>query len=145
MKPKKIIWISIGVLTVIFLLFIFDFSGERKNKVGPISFEAQIDGQRAVTVVVTPERDQVDKSRWSFEVVLDTHSVELNEDLVQATILLDSNGKEYKPIVWEGDSPQGHHRKGVLRFDSVWPLTTLIELKIRDIGGVPERTFKWLL
>ena len=145
MKNIKIILVGAAAVVVIFGIFnSLDNKNENKD-IEPTSLYSQLNEEGAVTVAVTPERDSTDNGKWNFEVVLDTHSVELNEDLVQATILLDSYGKEYKPITWDGDPAGGHHRKGFLRFESVSPLTPSVELKVRDVGGVSERTFKWPL
>ena len=73
---------------------------------------------------------------------MSTHSVELDQDLTQVTVLVDDQGKEYKPLSWEG-AIGGHHREGTLIFDSITPIPKLIEMKIRDIDGISERSFKW--
>ena len=145
MKNIRIVLAGAAAVVLIFVILNSLNNKNENRETEPTSLDSQLNEEGAVAVQVTPYRDQADKSRWSFEVVLDTHSVELNEDLVQATVLLDSNGKEYKPTAWDGDLAQGHHRKGILRFNSVWPLTTLIELKMRGVGGVPERNFRWSL
>lgn len=87
----------------------------------------------------------------TFEVVLDTHSVELDGyDLGQLATLRVDQGPAIQPSGW--DAPAGgHHREGTLTF----PATTqdgrpsipdnarTIEVIIRDIGGVPERVVQW--
>ena len=73
---------------------------------------------------------------------MDTHSVELDQDMTESAVLIDGQDKEYKPIGWEGPSG-GHHREGVLVFDPIEPMPKYIELKIKNIGGVTERLFKW--
>jgi len=39
----------------------------------------------------------------------------------------------------------GHHRQAVLRFGKVAPDVKTIELIIKDVAGVKERTFRWNL
>lgn len=90
-----------------------------------------------VSVTVTPIASD-------FEISLNTHSEELSEDLVAVSELVDGQGKLYKPVSWEGDIPGGHHRKGVLKFNPISPRPKSIELKIKNVGGVPERNFKWI-
>jgi hypothetical protein len=83
---------------------------------------------------------------------MDTHSVPLDGyDLRQLAVLRTDQGIELTPNGW--DAPVGgHHRKGTLTFpatasDGQPVLTTTtreVELVIRDVAGVPERSFRWL-
>lgn len=95
-----------------------------------------------VTVAVTPQSAGVSEP-WAFKVVFDTHSVELDQDPVQVSVLV-ADGKEYRPTAWEGDPPGGHHRSGVLKFPAIAPGPRQIELRISEVGGI-ERSFAWTL
>ncbi|MEK7176853.1 MAG: hypothetical protein AAB719_00945 [Patescibacteria group bacterium] len=108
-------------------------------------WESRTDNQANVVVTVTPYVLSVDSKEWKFDIVLDTHSVELDQDMAKIAVLVDGNGKEYKAVKWEGSEPGGHHREGVLIFKSTNPLPSYLELKIKNIGGVSERLFKWNL
>lgn len=99
--------------------------------------------QSAVTVKVTPQSLQ--QTTWSFDVVFDTHSQELKDDLKESAVLVTPDGKQFSPIAWQGDPPGGHHRKGVLRFDAVSPTPERIELLIQRPGEQQPRTFRWVL
>ena len=103
-------------------------------------------GQVAITATwVGPNAGPV------FNVVMDTHPVDLDEyDLRQLAVLRVDGGAAIQPIGW--DAPKGgHHRKGALTFPSatsdgralLGPETRTVELIIRDVAGVPERTFQW--
>lgn len=94
-----------------------------------------------VTVKVTPQALS-SAAPLRFEVVLDTHSVELTQDMREIAALSDGV-REYKPTAWDGSPPGGHHRKGVLVFAPVSPMPASLTLTIRDIAGVPERRFTW--
>jgi hypothetical protein len=95
-------------------------------------------------VVVTPKT--LDPNTvWEFEVVMDTHTKPLNENLDQAAVLMDEAGQRYAPVAWVGDPPGGHHRKGVLRFSAPTRMPKSVELQIRGIGGGGTRTFRWEL
>ena len=74
---------------------------------------------------------------------MSTHSVELDQDMIKVTVLVDDSGKEYKPIAWEGPTG-GHHREGVVIFNKVTPTQKSITLKISSIGDV-NRSFNWQL
>ena len=96
-----------------------------------------------VIVSVTPKALVQDS--WSFEVVLDTHSVDLDYDLRSLSFLVDQKGREYKAVLWEGDPPEGHHRKGILKFKPLSPTPAAFMLKVRNVGSVGERSFEWRL
>lgn len=82
---------------------------------------------------------------WKFNVVLDTHSDELDQDLTKVVTLKDRSGNVYQPTVWEGSPPGGHHREGQLSFNPIVPKPDNITLIVKSIGGVAERTFLWEL
>lgn len=103
-----------------------------------------------VTVSVTWQGSAADPR---FTVVLDTHAVDLDGyDLRELAVLRTEDGREVQPVAW--DAPAGaHHREGTLVFPATTPdgapligtQTRTIELVIRDIADVPERSFQWTL
>lgn len=78
-----------------------------------------------------------------FEVRMNTHSVELNQDMIAVSTLKDGQGKEYPPDVWKGSPLGGHHRKGTLEFPVLEGNPTRVTLIIGSIADVPERIFEW--
>lgn len=100
---------------------------------------------RGVTVKVTPKALGSSDSRWEFSVVLDTHSADLSDDLVQSTTLTTDDGRTLKPVSWTGAAPGGHHRAGVLAFDVPAPRPVKIELRIVRPGESAPRIFRWQL
>lgn len=97
-----------------------------------------------VTVAVTPQNLTVDAKTWEFKIVLDTHSQNLSDDLLQSSALLTGSGR-HAPTAWEGAPPGGHHREGTLKFDPVNPLPATIELQIQRPGESGPRSFQWKL
>jgi len=76
-----------------------------------------------------------------FQIVLDTHSVNLDAyDLKSIAMLRDESGKIYSPSAADNKG-SGHHREAVVSFPKLSPGAKRIELVIRDIGAVKERTF----
>lgn len=134
---------TIIVIAVLGIVVASTISSEKREVTTKKVLETQTSDAAGVTVAVTPKEISTSIQTWDFEVSLNTHSVELNEDLVSEAILIDQNANIYKPIAWEGDSPGGHHREGVLRFHVISPLPTFVELKI--VAGGAERSFKWIL
>ena len=85
-----------------------------------------------------------------FDVVLDTHSVDLDAIDLQQLAVLRVDGVEIQPVSWEAPKG-GHHREGTLAFPETYADgrtligadTTSVELVIRDVAGVAERTYQW--
>lgn len=106
--------------------------------------EARSSDASGVKVVVTPRAVEVGAQFWEFEVVLDTHSQALSEDMARFTVIVDDAGRRTQAQSWEGDGP-GHHRKGILRFVAPQPRQHFIEIRMRRVGGADLRTFRWTL
>ncbi|HEU0020812.1 MAG TPA: hypothetical protein VFR55_03960 [Dehalococcoidia bacterium] len=115
-------------------------------------------GAGSVTFAATPAEPTylADKGHprdhWGFVVQLDTHSVDLTGlDLVDLTMLRDGQGREFKPVAWQGLSEDSHHRSGLLVFssqDAGGPLLSNhnsrpLELVLRDVAGVKKRMLRW--
>ena len=100
------------------------------------------DSGGGVTVKVTYLNPQAgDDTR--FQVILDTHSVNLDAyDLKALSLLRDDTAKTYQPTGAE-DNGGGHHREVTVSFPKLTPGTKGLELVIKDIAGVKERTFRW--
>src|SRR5262249_19740168 len=78
-----------------------------------------------------------------FEISLDTHSVDLDSyNLKALSSLRDSTGKTYQPTKVENKG-SGHHRQFVLVFPKPASGSSRLELVIKDIAGVKERSFVW--
>ena len=112
--------------------------------VAPV-FLTQSNNEKAVTVEVTPLNLPGGETSLDFEVVFDTHSVDLGFDPAAISLLRDDAGREYPALAWEGMGPGGHHRSGLLRFKAPGQATSFIEVVIRDVAGAPERVFRWNL
>lgn len=107
-------------------------------------YEGKTDAQGAVSVEVTPLKMEP-LGQTQFEVSLNTHSVELDDDLSQRAFLYDDKNNVYRPVNWEGSAPGGHHRSGILFFGPVIESAESLELILKDVGGVSLRSFKWSL
>jgi hypothetical protein len=95
-----------------------------------------------VTVKVTylnPEGD--DEAR--FQVALDTHSVNLDSyDFKTIAVLRDDSGNTYLPTAVENKGG-GHHRQTTVVFGKIASATKYVELVIKDLAAIKERTFRW--
>ena len=79
-----------------------------------------------------------------FNVVLDTHSVELDQYIFEDIVVLkDPAGKEHKPRLTSSKG-SGHHREAVLEFkDAQLSGVDHVELVIKGVAGGPERVFRF--
>lgn len=112
--------------------------------------ETLVDQQGAVTVAVTPlNLETTNVETVTFEVAMDTHSVDLSMDLATLATLTTENGNEVLATEWDAEMG-GHHVSGILSFPAVIDGTDLlqgaseIELIIRDVDAA-ERVFSWQL
>ncbi|QQR54580.1 hypothetical protein IPG41_05305 [Candidatus Peregrinibacteria bacterium] len=95
-----------------------------------------------VTVTVTPITP-LNPGGWQFEIELNTHSGELPEDLKSHAELLTDAGQTLSAFSWEVSSEQSHHQEGILSFSRTEIEPASIELILKGVGGVEERSFKW--
>jgi len=114
-------------------------------------------GQGGVTIQVTwvtanllasPEMESandLDLSRYlAFYVRLDADSADLSKyDLSRISVLHDLSGGEYQPEAWRPLNVAGDHQEGLLTFRKVELGGEGVELVIRGVGGVAERSYRW--
>ena len=147
---------TLTILTLVLAFlggFLFFYRGGPTKELAPVAnqanqqtatkqtWETKTEEQADVTVVVTPIDLSLNSKEWIFDVGMNTHSVELDQDMTKIAILVEDQGKEYKPISWEGPVG-GHHREGMLIFNQITPNPKSVELKISNIGDV-VRSFVW--
>ena len=107
--------------------------------------ETQMLDGNGVSVRVTPGGLGPESTMATFDVVLNTHSVDLSYDLGELAILRLDNGAESAPSGWTGRSG-GHHVSGRPTF-SVPGLGGVqsVELVLHDVAEVPVWSFAWKL
>jgi hypothetical protein len=135
------LWIALAAATLVFATASL---GPLPSN-GAATLAARTSDAGGVKVVVTPRALDPDSKTWEFEIVMDTHTKPLKEDLVQVAVLVDDAGRRYAPVSWQGDAPGAHHRKGTLHFTAPTEMPVTVELRINDVGGVAVRTFRWEL
>lgn len=112
-----------------------------------LAAQPQVDDQGAVTITVTPLGLPADGGPLTFEVAMNTHSVELDMPLAELASLTTDNGLSLTAASWDGPSG-GHHVAGTLAFalnqEQLGLLSTAgsVTLTIRDVDA-PERRFRW--
>lgn len=113
------------------------------TKTSASMLEPQINELASVTVEVSP-KEFVPGSPISFDISMNTHSVDLNYDLTKTATLIDDAGNIYRPLGWDGSPPSGHHRSGALTFPPLPSSAQSIKLVLSDINGA-DRVFEWQL
>ena len=148
-------WVRMGVIALVGLAVLVSVGLWARSNSGATAIT------QPGTMMQTNEDGQITiKATWQgrgagpvFAVEMDTHVVNLDGyDLKQLAVLRTDQGQEIQPVSWNAPTG-GHHRSGTLTFPATLadgtPLigsnTRNIELVIRNVGGVPERTLKWTL
>ena len=110
-------------------------------------FAELTDSQGAVTVIVKPLDLKSSPDTLSFEVTLDTHSIDLSMDLTALATLTTDTGQSVQASLW--DAPLGgHHVSGTLSFPASVEGKALLDgaskltLIIKDVDAL-ERAFAW--
>ena len=107
-----------------------------------IGYEAQSVEGGSVVVEVMPLALKIG-SPSEFEIAMNTHSVDLSNDMLKAVVLRDDTGKEYAPARWDGPDGGGHHRLGKIEFPALASGAKSVTLIVKGIASVPERIFTW--
>ena len=148
---KYLRFIALG-LGLIFLLFYFSI-GYKNDRIklqtqqeqitNQTQWETKTDEQEPILIKVTPLQLGAGQDSWRFEVDFTTHSIDLDMDVAKVVSLVDDKGNDFLPISWEGPGPGGHHISGNLIFNAITPMPKFVELKIKEVGGISERSFRW--
>lgn len=154
---KKNVLILI-VLIVGILFFVYNKKPEQRQTASVVQqlvdsqdnseiqkFKTQTDEQQPVSISITPVELSADSQSWKFKISFDTHSGSLDDNPLEVVSLVDDTGKIYKPSLWNGPVPGGHHIEGELVFDAINPIPKFVDLKIKNVGGISERSFRWEL
>lgn len=141
---------KLGIILILTMLTLTGFwvwtvmgqSQTQKSRVQEKLLTKQSDERGGVTVAAEPIFLEAGKEA-SFKIVLDTHNVELDYDLLKVSTLSDEKGNSFKPLSWSGGSG-GHHLKGDLVFPAFPAKAKLVQLLIAGISGF-DRRFIWNL
>lgn len=137
----RIFLIAVGIIAIGFGII----SSRGTEDMIANSYEGQGNSEGGVEIAVLPITMGPKASQWKFKVTLSTHYVELDYNMIDATIMTNEFGDTYNPVAWEGDPPGGHHISGILTFAALKQTPKSITLTMRTIAGVPERVFRWTL
>lgn len=141
-----------GSMILLILFLALPAWGQMMGRRGGQQALTQTNQAGGVTVAVTYKG--IAGERLTFEVKLDTHTVNLDEYIIEKiSRLRNDKGLELRPLGWESPQGGGHHRSGLLVFPASDPSgkpiidggTNYIELIMEGIAGVKERVLRWEL
>ena len=134
----KIFFYSLLALSVVIVFASYYSISASGNEISQkqLSLQTLISNQNDVEFQVTT------LSASEFQIEINTHSVNLDFDLVQISTLYDDIGNEYEPLNWDGSEPGGHHRSGILKFPTINNNAKSIKLVVIDSV---RREFNWNL
>jgi len=140
-KPKiKKIFYSLLILAVVIVLVSIYFTSNKSETTyinqDRQKFQTLTSNKNNVEFQVTP------LSSSEFRIYINTHSVQLDFNPAEISLLYDDSGNKYKPLRWDGSSPGGHHRNGILSFPEINKNAKSIKLVITDTA---RREFDWNL
>ena len=108
---------------------------------------ARTDSQGAITIKISPFNLDDPGDTLKFDVVMDTHSIDLSMDLTILAALTTDTGLSLRPTLWDGPMG-GHHVEGTLSFPttqngkSILEGTKQLTLTISNVDNV-TRVFEW--
>ena len=141
MRPRMILIAAAAVVAVAFgVAVVTTGDGDDPTPARAAGLAAKTVTAGEVTVRLEPHH--LDATGAEFVVTLDTHSEELDMDLVAgARLVVDDT--EWPATAWDGDGPSGHHREGRLRFDATGSAAGPVEMTLD--GFAEPVAAKWTL
>ncbi|MBI2190320.1 MAG: hypothetical protein HYU49_02145, partial [Candidatus Levybacteria bacterium] len=116
---KEILLLFLVIAAGLLLLGVKNRVEPKPIEVQPVNktYQTQENSQGEVGVAATPVILS-SKENTRFSLVLTTHSVDLDYDIKELSILTDDQKNEYKALSWDGGEG-GHHLKGTLVFPKI--------------------------
>lgn len=139
---KKIVALLFIVFSFVLLTFLLTAKKPNNNQVvsGSPQYKTLENSEGEVVVEVRPI-SLSSKENIRFNISLNTHSVELDKNLKDISVLVDDKGNEYKPVMFSGGE-SGHHIEGELVFPKLLQNASKVTLTIKGIAGI-DRAFRW--
>jgi hypothetical protein len=99
------------------------------------------DRRGGVTVTATLLPSVTAEGPLRVKVVLDTHSVSLDDLAFESIVALRAaDGSDVSPAAIEEARGSGHHREAIVVFAAI---TNPVVIVVKNVAGVTERSFSW--
>lgn len=137
MKTRSIarLILTVGLILVGFVMFGDSFGEETPG----LTRSHSGGGVRVEATYLNPQ----DTEAARFQVRMNTHSINLDDyDLKALSLLRDETGRVYRATSVENRG-SGHHRTVILNFSEVPAGIKNLELIIKSVAGIEERSFLW--
>lgn len=108
-----------------------------------IDLEEQTIESNKVAFSVTPEIDPGVSIKLLIS--MNTHSVNLNFDMLEVSKLVDSNGETFLPTEWQGPAGGGHHRSGTLIFLDIPENIHKLNFILSPGSKFQDLNFEWII
>lgn len=118
----------------------------RENVTGQENVLTLTDSQGTVVIQTTLMLAESSNSQLVFEIVMNTHSVDLNQyDLTRiANLSFESTSALPGSFSWESSNNDTHHKLGYLKWSGTTPKDiSALTLELEGIDEIPSRTFTW--
>ncbi|RHW38883.1 hypothetical protein D1B31_12930 [Neobacillus notoginsengisoli] len=117
---------------------------QRPDVQGTESPLSKTDAQGAVTIRASILPEESGDGKLTFEILMNTHSVDLSQYNLAEMATISSGGKELPAsFEWKTDGQDSHHMKGMLVWTGTVSLDKDLKLVLKDIGNIPEKRFFW--
>ena len=143
-KKRKYFW-RFSVILPVMVAFIIITGCSSTSTTSSLQVNDMLRSNSDGKVTIDVEYMGYNENLLSFNITMNTHSVELDQyDLAQLSELTDDKGNIYTPLSWDSKLG-GHHRNGILTFSQPGSEGSpdTLELVIRNIAEIQERTFVW--
>ncbi len=135
MKNARICLSWAGALGILMVLAV--------NAIAADSALSREDRQGGVTVTATLLPSVAADEPLRVKVVLDTHSVGLDDLAFERIVALrTADGSDVPPVAIEAAKGSGHHREAVVVFEAKRGPVLIV---VKNVAGVAERSFSWEL
>lgn len=123
----------------------------KENELSEQLFRVDTQGDVALGITFLNPQEE-DEDYLNFEIMLDTHSMDLDEyNLGEiSTLFIGDEIKITEGIKWEVDTGSGHHILGYLQVPRKYKGEAIdyleanfVELEIKELAGIASRKFKW--
>lgn len=106
---------------------------------------SRTDSQGSVSVKASVIPEKSNDRQLVFELVLNTHSIDLSEyDIAKASRIFFDGSEKKTEFTWKPSSKDSHHMSGILIWNGQMTVDLKeVNLRLVEIDSIPVRSFSW--